>query len=88
MADSEHNQNADNTVDDAPISPLERKNSLENHLAHRPDRSTLVDSMFTLVPASHFLPRPQPHFLSLTFCFPVVLHATGSHLFLEGETSS
>ncbi|KAJ2980747.1 hypothetical protein NQ176_g2457 [Zarea fungicola] len=54
MADNEHSQNAENTVDDAPISPLERKNSLENHLAHRPDRSTLVDK--NILPASSAAP--------------------------------
>jgi hypothetical protein len=37
-------------VDDTPISPVrpynnERRNSLENHLKHRPDRSELIESM-------------------------------------------
>lgn len=36
-------------VDDTPISPIRpnqgRKNSLEQHLQHRPDRAELVDSM-------------------------------------------
>lgn len=34
-------------VDDAPISPIERKNSLENHLQHRPERSELIESKST-----------------------------------------
>lgn len=28
-------------VDESPISPLERRNSLEKHLAHRPDAQDL-----------------------------------------------
>ncbi|KPM34687.1 hypothetical protein AK830_g11881 [Neonectria ditissima] len=43
-------------VDETPISPIrpdrERKNSLENHLAHRPERAELVDSAR--------IPDPQP----------------------------
>lgn len=36
-------------VDETPISPIRpnqgRKNSLENHLLHRPERTELVESM-------------------------------------------
>lgn len=39
-------------VDETPISPVRpdagRKNSLENHLQHRPERAELVESMCTL----------------------------------------
>ncbi|KAF4337028.1 RPEL repeat [Fusarium beomiforme] len=31
-------------VDESPISPVERRNSLEAHLKHRPERSELVES--------------------------------------------
>lgn len=48
MADNEQNQTPAKPVDDAPISPIERKNSLENHLMHRPDRAALVDSTCAL----------------------------------------
>jgi len=38
------------TVDETPISPSRpdaaRKNSLENHLLHRPERHELVESMY------------------------------------------
>lgn len=47
MADSADKKPA--PVDETPISPVrrpdhERKNSLENHLMHRPDRAELVGS--------------------------------------------
>ena len=42
------------TVDRTPISPSkERKDSLEAHLKHRPDRHELVDST-----SAHFFPFP------------------------------
>lgn len=44
MADNEQKQSGTKPVDEAPISPIERKNSLENHLMHRPDRAALIDS--------------------------------------------
>lgn len=47
------------SVDDTPISPsrpnTQRKNSLEKHLMHRPERQELIDSMFR--PAIHVVPR-------------------------------
>lgn len=45
MAD-ENTKQPEPAVDETPISPSkERKNSLEDHLRHRPDRHELVDSM-------------------------------------------
>jgi hypothetical protein len=41
MADTEQQTKL---VDESPISPVERRNSLEAHLKHRPERSELVDS--------------------------------------------
>ncbi|KAF4974725.1 hypothetical protein FZEAL_8395 [Fusarium zealandicum] len=41
MADTTEQQQPQ--VDDAPISPVQRKNSLENHLQHRPERSELIE---------------------------------------------
>lgn len=41
MADTEQQPKL---VDESPISPVERRNSLEAHLKHRPERSELVDS--------------------------------------------
>ncbi|KLU88666.1 hypothetical protein MAPG_07651 [Magnaporthiopsis poae ATCC 64411] len=47
------------TVDRTPISPsrAERKNSLEQHLMHRPERSELVDR--NILPASTAAPALQ-----------------------------
>ncbi|KAI0121158.1 hypothetical protein BJ170DRAFT_148143 [Xylariales sp. AK1849] len=49
------------TVDETPISPSRpdhgRKNSLENHLAHRPDRSELIEK--NILPASTAAPGLQ-----------------------------
>ncbi|KAH6615412.1 hypothetical protein B0J18DRAFT_468711 [Chaetomium sp. MPI-SDFR-AT-0129] len=50
-------------VDETPISPsrpnTERKNSLEFHLSHRPDRQELVDK--NILPASTAAPGLQAH---------------------------
>jgi hypothetical protein len=50
MADKEETTKA---IDETPISPSRpnpaRKNSLEFHLSHRPDRQELVDSMWHVV---------------------------------------
>ncbi|KGQ12153.1 hypothetical protein BBAD15_g2117 [Beauveria bassiana D1-5] len=54
MADNEQKESAAKPVEDAPISPIERKNSLENHLMHRPDRAALVDK--NILPASSAAP--------------------------------
>ncbi|KAM3525149.1 hypothetical protein MY4038_007423 [Beauveria bassiana] len=54
MADNEQKQSDAKPVEDAPISPIERKNSLENHLMHRPDRAALVDK--NILPASSAAP--------------------------------
>lgn len=62
MAENEQSQSATKPVDEAPISPIERKNSLENHLQHRPDRAELVDSMFAHLPAIPF----SPHFTAFS----------------------
>ncbi|KAM0422904.1 hypothetical protein ACHAPD_001372 [Fusarium lateritium] len=43
MADTTEQQQP-KLVDDSPISPVERRNSLEAHLKHRPERSELVES--------------------------------------------
>lgn len=43
MADTTEQQQP-NLVDDSPISPVERRNSLEAHLKHRPERAELVES--------------------------------------------
>ncbi|KAL8393198.1 hypothetical protein RB595_003120 [Gaeumannomyces hyphopodioides] len=49
------------TVDRTPISPsrTERKNSLEQHLMHRPERSELVGR--NILPASTAAPALQAH---------------------------
>lgn len=57
MADSNEQQQPPASVDETPISPVrrpdhERKNSLENHLMHRPDRTELVGSK---LPRTHLL---------------------------------
>ncbi|EEY21208.1 Myocardin-related transcription factor B like protein [Verticillium longisporum] len=49
-------------VDDTPISPTrpgasDRKNSLENHLLHRPAREELVEK--NILPSSHAAPSLQ-----------------------------
>ncbi|KAI2604322.1 uncharacterized protein GGS25DRAFT_507736 [Hypoxylon fragiforme] len=55
MAD-EHKPNP--SVDETPISPTnERRNSLEQHLQHRPDRSELVEK--NILPASNAAPGLQ-----------------------------
>jgi hypothetical protein len=45
-----------NTIDETPISPSRpdsaRKNSLEYHLSHRPERQELVESAWHVVPCS------------------------------------
>ncbi|KAI0473573.1 hypothetical protein GGR56DRAFT_538273 [Xylariaceae sp. FL0804] len=59
MADENKPQAA--TVDESPISPVRpesgRKNSLEQHLKQRPDRSELVDR--NILPASNAAPGLQ-----------------------------
>ncbi|KAL0468139.1 hypothetical protein QR685DRAFT_555329 [Neurospora intermedia] len=49
MADSSNNVNPAPAIDETPISPSrpnpQRKNSLEQHLKHRPVRQELVKSM-------------------------------------------
>ncbi|KAI1375487.1 RPEL repeat protein [Hypoxylon crocopeplum] len=49
------------SVDETPISPIrpnnERRNSLEQHLQHRPDRSELVEK--NILPASNAAPSLQ-----------------------------
>ena len=42
MADTTEQQ--PKLVDESPVSPVERRNSLEAHLKHRPDRAELVES--------------------------------------------
>lgn len=56
MSDASDNKPAAAPVDETPISPVrrpdhERKNSLENHLMHRPDRAELVGSALTPLPS-------------------------------------
>lgn len=46
-------------VDNAPISPIERKNSLEAHLQHRPERAELIEK--NILPASNAAPGLQAH---------------------------
>ncbi|KAF7547445.1 hypothetical protein G7Z17_g7718 [Cylindrodendrum hubeiense] len=50
-------------IDETPISPIRpnhgRKNSLENHLIHRPERAELVDK--NILPASTAAPGLQAH---------------------------
>jgi hypothetical protein len=48
MADTTEQQQT-KLVDDSSISPVERRNSLEAHLKHRPERAELVES------------KPTPH---------------------------
>ncbi|KAH7321392.1 hypothetical protein B0I35DRAFT_213695 [Stachybotrys elegans] len=58
MADTEQQQQP--VVDETPISPLKpgnRKNSLENHLMHRPDRAELIEK--NILPASTAAPSLQ-----------------------------
>jgi hypothetical protein len=54
---------AGTTVDKTPISPVGpdkgRKNSLENHLIHRPERAELVEK--NILPASNAAPGLQAH---------------------------
>lgn len=53
-------------VDETPISPVRpdhgRKNSLENHLMHRPNRSELVDSECSLALDAVIPTVVPPHF--------------------------
>jgi len=60
MADEQ--KPAEKPVDQTPISPVrpynnERRNSLENHLKHRPDRSELIEK--NILPASNAAPAIQ-----------------------------
>jgi len=59
MADSEASRPP--TVDDAPIAPVRenvaRRNSLEQHLMHRPERSELIEK--NILPASTAAPSIQ-----------------------------
>ncbi|KAK4229249.1 putative rpel repeat protein [Podospora fimiseda] len=55
MATTEDNN--DIKVDETPISPLERKNSLEQYLQHRPERQELVER--NILPASTAAPGLQ-----------------------------
>jgi hypothetical protein len=60
-------------IDETPISPsrpnAERKNSLVQHLKHRPERAELVQSMKRpLSPVPIATNQPPPHLLSLP-CF-------------------
>ncbi|KAM5369360.1 hypothetical protein ACJZ2D_009079 [Fusarium nematophilum] len=61
MADTTEQQ--PQLVDESPISPIrpnhERKNSLENHLMHRPERAELVEK--NILPASTAAPGLQAH---------------------------
>lgn len=68
MAENEQNQSATKPVDEAPISPIERKNSLENHLQHRPDRAELVDSMLAPLPVLHSRLNLAIHCILLYHC--------------------
>ncbi|KAF5238589.1 hypothetical protein HYE67_009397 [Fusarium culmorum] len=58
MADTTEQQQP-KLVDDSPISPVERRNSLEAHLKHRPERSELVEK--NILPASNAAPGLQAH---------------------------
>ncbi|CAJ0552968.1 Ff.00g010460.m01.CDS01 [Fusarium sp. VM40] len=46
-------------VDDSSISPVERRNSLEAHLKHRPERAELVEK--NILPASTAAPGLLAH---------------------------
>jgi hypothetical protein len=64
MADAEQQQQQQQpvAVDETPISKINasaRKNSLENHLAHRPDKHELVEK--NILPASTAAPGLQAH---------------------------
>jgi hypothetical protein len=50
MADTTEQQQT-KLVDDSSISPVERRNSLEAHLKHRPERTELVESKPTIPPS-------------------------------------
>ncbi|KAI1383983.1 RPEL repeat protein [Hypoxylon trugodes] len=54
MADENKPQSA---IDESPISPIERRNSLEQHLKQRPERSELVEK--NILPASNAAPSLQ-----------------------------
>ena len=41
MANTAEENKPDLKVDESPISPIERRNSLEKHLQHRPDAQDL-----------------------------------------------
>jgi hypothetical protein len=59
MADESNKGTSTPAIDETPISPsspnAQRKNSLEKHLANRPDKAELVQSMI-------FYTRPSPSF--------------------------
>ncbi|TDZ51545.1 MKL/myocardin-like protein 2 [Colletotrichum trifolii] len=62
MADQNTNTDTKPTVDDSSISPTrvsERKNSLEAHLQHRPERAELVEK--NILPASNAAPSLIAH---------------------------
>lgn len=50
-------------VDESPISPVERRNSLEKHLQHRPDAQDLKNRHILLDSnaAPYTLPTPRAH---------------------------
>ncbi|KAG6006342.1 hypothetical protein E4U21_007145 [Claviceps maximensis] len=60
---SSSNEQQPQVVDETPISPIrpdtDRKNSLENHLIHRPNRTELVDK--NILPASSVSPGILAH---------------------------
>ncbi|RGP72762.1 rpel repeat [Fusarium sporotrichioides] len=58
MADTTEQQQP-KLVDDSPISPVERRNSLEAHLKHRPERSELIEK--NILPASNAAPGLLAH---------------------------
>ncbi|KAM0199971.1 hypothetical protein ACHAPA_001163 [Fusarium lateritium] len=64
MADTTEQQQT-NVVDGSSISPVERRNSLEAHLKHRPERAELVESLppktENILPASTAAPGLQAH---------------------------
>ncbi|RGP77404.1 rpel repeat [Fusarium longipes] len=59
MSDTTEQQQQPKLVDESPISPVERRNSLEAHLKHRPERSELVEK--NILPASTAAPGLQAH---------------------------
>ncbi|KAJ3526065.1 hypothetical protein NM208_g11359 [Fusarium decemcellulare] len=63
MADTTEQQQQPKLVDETPISPIrpnqERRNSLEDHLKHRPNRAELVEK--NILPASTAAPGLLAH---------------------------